>query len=62
MVIPSKSFIFAELGSDKINCYGGIQATGEGQFALFGTPFLNALFVVHDYGSKRLGFAGRAKI
>jgi len=53
--------IFAELGTDKINCYGAMQATSDSQFAYFGTPFMNALFVVHDYGTKRLGFAQRSK-
>jgi len=53
--------IFAELGTDKINCYGAMQATSDSQFAYFGTPFMNALFVVHDYGAKRLGFAQRTK-
>ncbi|KAH8597914.1 aspartic peptidase domain-containing protein [Bisporella sp. PMI_857] len=61
VVVPSKSFIFAELGLDKVNCYGALQATSESQFALFGTPFMNALFVVHDYGGNRLGFATRTK-
>jgi len=54
--------IFAELGTDKVNCYGAMQATSDSQFAYFGTPFMNALFVVHDYGAKRLGFAQRTKI
>lgn len=57
-VVAAKHLIFSGL-ADGINCYGAIQATGESSYAYFGTPFLNALFVVHDYGGHRLGFAAR---
>lgn len=57
-VVDSKHMVFAGL-SDGVNCYGAIQLTDETGFAYFGTPFLDALFVVHDYGGHRLGFAAR---
>ena len=57
-VVDSKHMIFAGL-ADGVNCYGAIQATTETGFAYFGTPFLDSLFVVHDYGNHRLGFAAR---
>ena len=58
LVINSSHMIFAGL-ADGVNCYGSIQATSESSFIYFGTPFLEALFVVHDYGGKRLGFGAR---
>ena len=62
IVVPAKTLVFAELGTDRVNCYGAMQATSDSQFAYFGTPFMNALFVIHDYGNKRLGFAQRPNI
>jgi len=44
------------------NCYGGIQATSESGFAIFGTPFFNSLFIVHDVGNNKIGFAQRASL
>lgn len=46
--------------ADGVNCYGAIQATSESGHAYFGTPFLQALFVVHDYAGLRLGFTARS--
>jgi hypothetical protein len=54
----AKHMIFTGL-DDGINCIGAIQATGEDNFAIFGVPWISALFLVHDYGKKRMGFAAR---
>lgn len=50
--------VFAALAGGN-DCYGVIQATSEAGFVYFGTPFFQALLVVHDYGEKHLGFATR---
>ena len=59
VVVAAKHMVFAGL-ADGINCYGAVQATGESSYAYFGTPFLDALFVVHDFGGHQLGFAQRS--
>jgi hypothetical protein len=56
--VGAKHMIFTGL-DDGINCIGAIQNTGEDSYAIFGVPWINALFLVHDYGRKRLGFAAR---
>jgi len=56
--VGAKHMIFTGL-DDGINCIGAVQATGEDNFAIFGVPWINALFLVHDYGKKRIGFAAR---
>lgn len=56
--VGSKHMIFTGL-DDGVNCIGAIQPVGEDNYAIFGVPWLNALFLVHDYGKKRLGFAAR---
>lgn len=56
--VGAKHMIFIAL-DDGINCIGAIQPTGEDNFAIFGVPWINALYLVHDYGKKRIGFAAR---
>lgn len=59
MTVPGEHMVFDVL-SDGINCYGAIQASEENQPAYFGTVFFEALFVVHDFGGRRMGFAERS--
>jgi aspergillopepsin I len=44
------------------DCYGGIQATSETGYAIFGTNFFDSLFIVHDVANNRVGFAQRASL
>ncbi|TVY80436.1 hypothetical protein LSUE1_G006009 [Lachnellula suecica] len=57
-VVKAKHMIFVGL-DDGTNCIGAIQPTDENSFAIFGVPWISALFLVHDYGKKRMGFAAR---
>ncbi|CAG8973816.1 hypothetical protein HYALB_00005561 [Hymenoscyphus albidus] len=58
VTIQPKNMVFLEL-DDNVMCLGAIQNTEEDGFVLLGTPWLEGLFLVHDYGRKRLGFAAR---
>lgn len=58
IVMAGKNFIFNPL-ADGINCYGAIQGTNDGSYVYMNVPMLESLFVVHDYGAMRMGFANR---
>lgn len=58
IIVYGKHLTFTTL-ADGINCYGAIQATGELDYVYMTIPFLESIFVVHDYGQKRMGFANR---
>ncbi|KAG9231764.1 aspartic peptidase domain-containing protein [Amylocarpus encephaloides] len=57
ITIPSNHMVFQVV--DGGNCLGAVQEIEEDSYVLIGVPWLEALFVVHDYGAKRLGFALR---
>lgn len=61
IVVIGHLLIFSTL-SDGVNCMGAIQATTETGYAMFATPFFNSLFVVHDLGNTKIGFAARASL
>lgn len=58
IVIQGKNFIFNPL-ADGINCYGAVQGTSDGSYVYMNVPMLESIFVVHDYGAMRMGFANR---
>ncbi|KUJ22953.1 acid protease, partial [Mollisia scopiformis] len=58
IVISGKNFIFNPL-ADGINCYSAVQGTSDGSYVYMNVPFLESIFVVHDYGAMRMGFANR---
>lgn len=58
IVISGKNFIFNPL-ADGINCYSAVQGTNDGSYVYMNVPFLESIFVVHDYGAMRMGFANR---
>ncbi len=58
IVVHGKHLTFTNL-ADGINCYGAIQPTGEDSYVYLTIPFLESIFVVHDYGAMRMGFANR---
>lgn len=58
ITIQPKNMVFLEL-DDKIMCLGAIQNTDDDSYVLIGTPWLEGLFLIHDYGQKRLGFGTR---
>jgi hypothetical protein len=51
---------FAPISSG--NCYGGIQATSETGYSIFGVNFYESLFIVHDVGNNKIGFAQRTSL
>jgi aspergillopepsin I len=58
LTVGPKNMVFLNL-DDGVNCLGAIQQTDEDSYVLIGAPWLEGLFVVHDYGAKRIGFAAR---
>ncbi|RDL36595.1 Acid protease [Venustampulla echinocandica] len=58
IVMGAKHMIYIAL-DDGINCLGAIQDTAENSYAIIGSPWFEGLFVVHDYGGNRIGFAAR---
>jgi aspergillopepsin I len=59
LTVGPKNMVFLNL-DDGVNCLGAIQQTEEDSYVLIGAPWLEGLFVVLDYGAKRIGFAARA--
>ncbi|KAH6713644.1 aspartic peptidase domain-containing protein [Leptodontidium sp. MPI-SDFR-AT-0119] len=58
IVVTGKNFILTNL-PDGINCIGGIQSREEDTYVFLSIPFMQSIFVVHDYGNMRMGFANR---
>ena len=58
MVVPGKHMAFGPL-SDGVRCLAALQEVDENQYVYMTLPFLQALFVVHDYGAMQMGFANR---
>ncbi|KAN0119867.1 acid protease [Hyaloscypha variabilis] len=58
MVVPGKHMVFGPL-SDGVRCLAALQEVDESQYVYMTLPFLQALFVVHDYGAMQMGFANR---
>jgi Eukaryotic aspartyl protease len=58
MLVPGKHMNFGPL-ADGVHCLGAIQEVDEGGYVYMTLPFLQALFVVHDYGGMQMGFANR---
>jgi hypothetical protein len=58
IMVAGKHMIFNPL-ADGVNCYGAIQASKEDGYVYMTIPFMESIFVVHDYGGMRLGFANR---
>lgn len=58
IVVSGRNLIFNPL-ADGINCYGAVQGTSENSYVYMTVPFLTSIFVVHDYGAMRMGFANR---
>lgn len=58
IVVAGKNFILTNL-PDGINCIGGIQSREEDTYVFLSIPFMQSIFVVHDYGNMRMGFANR---
>jgi hypothetical protein len=54
--VPGGQLIFGAL-ADNVTYYGAIQSSGDETIGYFGTPFLEGIFTVFDYGAERLGFA-----
>lgn len=59
--IKAKNMIYIDF-DEGVNCLGAIQNTEEDNLVVFGTPWFEALFIVHDYGGRRIGFANRPGI
>lgn len=59
VVVPPVGFIFDTI--DDVNCSGAVQAT-DGPFAYFSLPIFKGLYVVHDLGANRIGFAERISL
>ncbi|KAH8684826.1 aspartic peptidase domain-containing protein [Tricladium varicosporioides] len=59
--IKAKNMIYIDF-DEGVNCLGAIQNTEEDNLIVFGTPWFEALFIVHDYGGRRIGFANRPGI
>jgi len=61
LVVPGGSYSQLQFGygfgPDNATCYGAIQKSGDESAGIFGTPFLEGIYTVFDYGAKRLGFA-----
>jgi Eukaryotic aspartyl protease len=55
-VVPGTQLTYGAVGDD-VSCYGSIQPSGNETEGVFGTPFLEGIFTVFDYGARRLGFA-----
>lgn len=55
-VVPGGQLTFGTL-ADNATCYGAIQSSGNEAEGFFGTPFLEGIYTVYDYGARRLGFA-----
>ncbi|KAE9364979.1 acid protease [Stipitochalara longipes BDJ] len=60
LIVPGSPATQLQFGyplADNITCYGAIQKSGDELEGVFGTPFLEGIYTVFDYGAKKIGFA-----